>query len=182
MTTALSCGQTILISPPSTFTSRYKDVNLRRLTKPNRVACKFNLKSLPTFSTNRPPNQVLPILPRGLSGLDLSAASSTLLSGNEAQKTSILLGQHKSSTLMSDVGFYIQPFAEHYQLFGDLIYFVPGAIKRLPQWFTMAYFMVAYFGVCIRRALAGKYVKLPFFSIPALAHTLFTVEGRYKPF
>lgn len=285
MATALSCGQTILISPPSTFTSRYKDVNLRRLTKPNRVACKFNLKPLPTFSTSRPPNQVLPILPRGLSGLDLSAASSTLLlSGNEvgqSQKTSILLGQRKSSTLvqakkdnssitipfpkmtekpewwwrtlaclpylaslqMSDVGFYIQPFAEHYQLFGDLIYFVPGAIKRLPQWFTMAYFMVAYFGVvkkkqwphffryhvimamlletmlqvvghssnffplihyngtfgieywaavafmyililleCIRCALAGKYVKLPFFSIPALAHTLFTVEGRYKPF
>ncbi|KAK9924684.1 hypothetical protein M0R45_033038 [Rubus argutus] len=125
MATALSCGQTILISPPSTFTSRYKDVNLRRLTKPNRVACKFNLKPLPTFSTSRPPNQVLPILPRGLSGLDLSAASSTLLSGNESWA----------------VTENIHP-------------------ARTTQIFNIA----------------------PIFSIPALAHTLFTVEGRYKPF
>ncbi|KAM5580903.1 protein TIC 20-IV, chloroplastic [Rosa sericea] len=284
MATALSCGQTIFLAPPSRITSRYKDVNLRRLTKPNRVACNFTPKSLPIFSNSRPPNQLLPVLPRGLPSLDLSAASSTVLRGNEAgrsQKTSILLRQRKSSTLvqakkdnssitipfpkmtekpewwwrtlaclpylaslqMSEVGFYIQPFAEHYQLFGDLIYFVPGAIKRLPQWFTMTYVMVAYFGVvkkkqwphffryhvimamlletmlqvvgqssnffplihfngtfgieywaavaflyililleCIRCALAGKYVKLPFFSTPALAHTLFTVEGRYRPF
>lgn len=216
--------------------------------------------------------------------MDLSAVSSTVLRGNEAgrsQKTSILLRQRKSSTLvqakkdnssitmpfpkmtekpewwwrtlaclpylaslqMSEVGFYIQPFAEHYQLFGNLIYFVPGAIKRLPWWFTSAYCIGAYYGVvknkqwphffryhvimamlldtmlqvvgqssnlfplinfngtfgieywaalallyililleCIRCALAGKYVKFPFFSISALVHTYFTVEGRLRPF
>lgn len=49
------------------FFTRYRDVNLRRLTKPNRVACNFTPKSLPIFSTSRPPNQLLPVLPRGIS-------------------------------------------------------------------------------------------------------------------
>ncbi|XP_050384548.1 protein TIC 20-IV, chloroplastic-like [Argentina anserina] len=278
MATALSCGQSIFLFPPSSSSSR-------GTTKLNRVACKFNPKPLPIFLTSTPLNPFLPVLPRGLPSLDLSAASFTVLRGSEAgqsQKTSILLRQRKSSasvqakkkdnssitipfpkmtekpewwwrTLaclpylasmqMSDLGFYIMPFAEHYQLFGDLIYYVPGAIKRLPQWFPVTYCLLAYyfivkrkewphffryhvimamlletmlqvvaqgsnffplinlngtFGIeywaamaflyililleCIRCALSGKYAKLPFFSTPALAHTLYTVEGRLRPF
>ncbi|KAI5340505.1 hypothetical protein L3X38_019779 [Prunus dulcis] len=143
----------------------------------------------------------------------------------------------------SDTGFLIRPFTEHYEVFKDLVYYVPGAITRLPVWFTMIYTLPTYYGVvkkkewphffryhimmamllemilqvvevssnffplihfdgtfgieywavvsfayifillkCIRCALGGKYVKLPFFSTPALAHTLFEIEGYYKPF
>lgn len=49
------------------FLTRYKDVNLRGGTKLNRVAFKFNPKPLPILSTSRPPNQVLHVLPRGMS-------------------------------------------------------------------------------------------------------------------
>lgn len=48
---------------------------------------------------------------------------------------------------MSETGFYIQPFAEHYEVFGDLVYYVPGAITRLPYWFTMIYIFATYYGV-----------------------------------
>ncbi|KAJ6421939.1 hypothetical protein OIU84_026970 [Salix udensis] len=37
---------------------------------------------------------------------------------------------------ISDTGYFIQPFIEHYDVLGDLIYFVPGAITRLPVWPT----------------------------------------------
>ncbi|XP_050368321.1 protein TIC 20-IV, chloroplastic-like [Argentina anserina] len=285
MATALSCGQSIRLCPSSSSSSTYKHVNFRGPAKLNRVACKFNLKPLPILSPGTPLNTIMPVLPRGLPSLDLSAASSTVPRGSEAgrsQKTSILLRQRKSSALvqvkkkdhssitipfpkmteklewwcrtlaclpflasvlMSEHGFHIIPFAEHYHLFGDLIYYVPGAIKRLPWWFPSAYCILAYFFIvkkkewshffryhvvmamlldtmlqvvgkaseffplihscgtfgieycaavgflyililleCMRCALAGKYAKLPFFSTPALAHTLFTVEGRLRPF
>ncbi|XP_031249295.1 protein TIC 20-IV, chloroplastic [Pistacia vera] len=48
---------------------------------------------------------------------------------------------------ISDVGFYLQPFSEHYELFENLIYFVPGAISRLPSWFTLVYCYFAYIGI-----------------------------------
>ncbi|KAJ0053741.1 hypothetical protein Pint_02169 [Pistacia integerrima] len=48
---------------------------------------------------------------------------------------------------ISDVGFYLQPFSEHYELFENLIYFVPGAITRLPSWFTLVYCYFAYIGI-----------------------------------
>lgn len=41
---------------------------------------------------------------------------------------------------ISHTGFYLQPFLEHYEFLGDLIYFIPGAITRLPDWFTIFYF------------------------------------------
>ncbi|XP_048435071.1 protein TIC 20-IV, chloroplastic [Pyrus x bretschneideri] len=280
MAAALGCRLSVLAS-------RYKDVNLNRQNKRNGVACRSNLNAMPILSSSRSLQQRNHNLhswaPKGLPSLQLSSTSSTLLRGDQGDRShniSVLPRQRKSSTLvqaqksnsisipfpkmkekpewwwrtlacfpylialqMSDTGFYIQPFAEHYELFGDLVYYVPGAIKRLPYWFTMIYFFFAYFGVvkrkewphffryhvimamlletmlqvvwyssnffplihfngifgieywavvafvyvsvlleCIRCALAGKYVKLPFFSTPALVHTLFQVEGYHKPF
>lgn len=48
---------------------------------------------------------------------------------------------------ISDVGFYLHPFSEHYELFENLIYFVPGAITRLPSWFILVYCYIAYIGI-----------------------------------
>ncbi|KAJ6297490.1 hypothetical protein OIU78_023108 [Salix suchowensis] len=48
---------------------------------------------------------------------------------------------------ISDTGYFIQPFIEHYDVLGDLIYFVPGAITRLPVWFSMIYCYFAYIGI-----------------------------------
>ncbi|KAF5726409.1 protein TIC 20-IV chloroplastic [Tripterygium wilfordii] len=48
---------------------------------------------------------------------------------------------------ISDVGYYLQPFLERYELFEDLIYFVPGAIGRLPTWFSMVYCYFGYIGL-----------------------------------
>ncbi|KAM7276421.1 hypothetical protein ACFE04_018287 [Oxalis oulophora] len=50
---------------------------------------------------------------------------------------------------ISDAGHFIQPLTEHYPLFENLIYFVPGAITRLPVWFSMAYCYFAY--LCVIR-------------------------------
>ncbi|KAF9670860.1 hypothetical protein SADUNF_Sadunf13G0112900 [Salix dunnii] len=48
---------------------------------------------------------------------------------------------------ISDTGYFIQPFLERYDIIGDLIYFVPGAITRLPPWFIMIYCYFAYIGI-----------------------------------
>lgn len=48
---------------------------------------------------------------------------------------------------ISDAGYFLLPFLEYYDYLGDLIYFVPGAISRLPAWFTMVYCYVAYIGI-----------------------------------
>ncbi|GAV68854.1 Tic20 domain-containing protein [Cephalotus follicularis] len=48
---------------------------------------------------------------------------------------------------ISDAGFFIQPFLEHYDIFENLVYFVPGAISRLPNWFSMVYCYFALIGV-----------------------------------
>ncbi|KAK3227260.1 hypothetical protein Dsin_007122 [Dipteronia sinensis] len=45
---------------------------------------------------------------------------------------------------ISDVGYYLQPFSQHYELFENLIFYVPGAITRLPSWFTLMYCYLAY--------------------------------------
>ncbi|KAG5224827.1 protein TIC IV [Salix suchowensis] len=45
---------------------------------------------------------------------------------------------------ISDTGYFIQPFIEHFDILGDMIYFVPGAITRLPVWFSMIYCYFAY--------------------------------------
>ncbi|XP_050204481.1 protein TIC 20-IV, chloroplastic isoform X2 [Mercurialis annua] len=45
---------------------------------------------------------------------------------------------------MSDTGNFIQPFLEHYDYFG-LVYFVPGAVSRLPTYFPMFYYTIALF-------------------------------------
>ncbi|KAH7576870.1 hypothetical protein JRO89_XS01G0168000 [Xanthoceras sorbifolium] len=45
---------------------------------------------------------------------------------------------------ISDVGYYLQPFSQHYELFENLIFYVPGAITRLPSWFTLMYCFLAY--------------------------------------
>ncbi|XP_048328018.2 protein TIC 20-IV, chloroplastic isoform X1 [Ziziphus jujuba] len=48
---------------------------------------------------------------------------------------------------MSDTGFYLQPLLEHYEHFEDVIYYIPGAVNRLPTWFPMLYCYFAYIGV-----------------------------------
>ena len=45
---------------------------------------------------------------------------------------------------ISDVGYYLQPFSQHYELFENLIFYVPGAITRLPSWFILMYCYLAY--------------------------------------
>ena len=147
------------------------------------------------------------------------------------------------SLQISDTGFYVQPFLEHYDKFEDLIFYIPGAVKRWSMWFPMLYCYLSYIGVvknkewphffryhvimamlletalqvvwhssnfmplihfrgtfgmyywaavgfiyifvmleCIRCALGGKYVKIPFVSESALIHTLYHVGGFHKPF
>lgn len=144
---------------------------------------------------------------------------------------------------ISDVGLYFYPLSEHYELFENLIYFVPGAISRLPVWFTMSYCFVAYAGIvkntdlphflrfhmmmgmlmetalqifwytcnfmplihyhgtfgmhfwagigfayitvllaCIRSALAGSYIQIPFITEAACIHTLFNIGSFHRPF
>ncbi|KAK8993330.1 hypothetical protein V6N11_033431 [Hibiscus sabdariffa] len=48
---------------------------------------------------------------------------------------------------ISDTGYFIQPFLEHYEMFENLIYFVPGTIKRFPPWFSMIYCYFGYIGI-----------------------------------
>lgn len=47
------------------------------------------------------------------------------------------------SLKMSDTGFYIQPFVENFKCFEDLVYYIPGAVNRLPSWFPMIYCYLA---------------------------------------
>ncbi|XVF44448.1 hypothetical protein PTKIN_Ptkin02bG0120900 [Pterospermum kingtungense] len=48
---------------------------------------------------------------------------------------------------ISDTGYFLQPFLEHYEIFENLIFFVPGAIRRLPPWFSMIYCYFGYIGI-----------------------------------
>ncbi|XP_021279811.1 protein TIC 20-IV, chloroplastic-like isoform X2 [Herrania umbratica] len=48
---------------------------------------------------------------------------------------------------ISDTGYFVHPLAEHYEIFESLVYFVPGAIKRLPPWFSMIYCYIGYIGI-----------------------------------
>ncbi|XVE66247.1 hypothetical protein DITRI_Ditri08aG0065100 [Diplodiscus trichospermus] len=48
---------------------------------------------------------------------------------------------------ISDTGYFLRPFLEHYESFENLVYFVPGAIKRLPPWFSMIYCYFGYIGI-----------------------------------
>ncbi|KAJ8748299.1 hypothetical protein K2173_001718 [Erythroxylum novogranatense] len=48
---------------------------------------------------------------------------------------------------LSDAGYYLQPFLGHYNWLEDLIFYVPGAISRLPVWFSMLYIYFAYIGI-----------------------------------
>lgn len=45
---------------------------------------------------------------------------------------------------ISDTGYYIQPFLERHEILEDLVFFVPGAIRRLPIFFPMFYCYFAY--------------------------------------
>ncbi|KAJ4720431.1 protein TIC 20-IV, chloroplastic-like [Melia azedarach] len=144
---------------------------------------------------------------------------------------------------ISDVGFYLQPLSQQYELFENLVYFVPGAITRLPSWFTLMYCYIAFvcivknkdwphyfrfhlmmgmlletalqivwytcnfmplihyhgtFGMqfwaaigfayitvllqCVRCALSGSYVQIPFVSNAAFIHTLFNIGSFHRPF
>lgn len=148
------------------------------------------------------------------------------------------------SLKMSDTGFYIQPFIENFKIFQDLVYYIPGAVNRLPNWFPMLYCYLAivivvknkdlpilfrfhvmmgmlleialqvlwcssnfmpllhfnggtlamyyWAGValayilimmkCIRCALLGTFVEIPFVSQSAFIHILFHLGGFGRPF
>ncbi|WCJ30645.1 Protein TIC 20-IV chloroplastic [Euphorbia peplus] len=45
---------------------------------------------------------------------------------------------------ISDTGYFLQPFLDHYEFLADLIFYVPGAISRLPMFFPMIYCYVGY--------------------------------------
>ncbi|XP_021278503.1 protein TIC 20-IV, chloroplastic-like [Herrania umbratica] len=47
---------------------------------------------------------------------------------------------------ISSAGYFIQPLAEHYDIFESFVYFVPGAIRRLHPWFSKIY---SYIGIGI---------------------------------
>ncbi|KAK1562721.1 hypothetical protein Q3G72_016180 [Acer saccharum] len=144
---------------------------------------------------------------------------------------------------ISDVGYYLQPFSQHYELFENLIFYVPGAITRLPSWFTLMYCYLAYcwvvknkdwplffrfhlmmgmlletglqicwytfnfmplihyngkFGMqfwaamgfayitvllqCVRAAISGSFIHIPFVSEAAFIHSLFHIGGYHRPF
>ncbi|KAK4846081.1 hypothetical protein QYF36_012850 [Acer negundo] len=144
---------------------------------------------------------------------------------------------------ISDVGYYLQPFSQHYELFENLIFYVPGAITRLPSWFTLMYCYLAYcwvvknkdwplffrfhlmmgmlmetglqicwytfnfmplihyngkFGMqfwaamgfayitvllqCVRAAISGSFIHIPFASESAFIHSLFHIGGYHRPF
>ncbi|KAL5793867.1 hypothetical protein ACOSP7_002461 [Xanthoceras sorbifolium] len=144
---------------------------------------------------------------------------------------------------ISDVGYYLQPFSQHYELFENLIFYVPGAITRLPSWFTLMYCFLAYcwvvknkewplffrfhlmmgmlletgmqicwytfnflplihyngmFGMhfwaamgfayitvllqCVRAAISGSFINIPFVSEAAFIHSLFHTGGYHRPF
>uniref|UniRef100_A0A2P2J3X2 Protein TIC 20 n=1 Tax=Rhizophora mucronata TaxID=61149 RepID=A0A2P2J3X2_RHIMU len=53
---------------------------------------------------------------------------------------------------LSDVGYYLHPLMQHYNCLENLIYFVPGAISRLPVWFSMIYIYFAYIGIVKNKA------------------------------
>ncbi|KAJ0264996.1 Protein TIC 20-IV [Hirschfeldia incana] len=57
------------------------------------------------------------------------------------------------SLQISDVGFYVQPFLEKYDVIGDMIYFIPGAINRWPSWFFMLYCYLGYMFVVKNKEL-----------------------------
>ncbi|XP_065873215.1 protein TIC 20-IV, chloroplastic [Euphorbia lathyris] len=48
---------------------------------------------------------------------------------------------------MSDTGSFIQPFLDNYEFLADLVYYIPGAISRLPILFPMIYCFIGY--LCI---------------------------------
>lgn len=139
---------------------------------------------------------------------------------------------------MSDTGFYLQRFLEYHENLEDVLYYIPGAVNRLPTWFPMLYCYFGYIGVvknedlphffryhmmmamlleialqilwyssnfaplihfkgtfamhywaavgffyivllleCIRCALGGKYVKIPFLKESAITQTKYTTKG-----
>ncbi|MED6205680.1 hypothetical protein PIB30_019979 [Stylosanthes scabra] len=48
---------------------------------------------------------------------------------------------------MSATGFYLEPLLEKFPLFRNLIYYIPGAVNRLPTWFPILYCYLAIVGV-----------------------------------
>lgn len=44
---------------------------------------------------------------------------------------------------MSATGYYIEPLLDKYKLFENLIFYIPGAVNRLPTWFPILYCYLA---------------------------------------
>ncbi|TKY49217.1 TIC 20-IV [Spatholobus suberectus] len=44
---------------------------------------------------------------------------------------------------LSATGIYLEPFIEKFPFFQNLIFYIPGAVNRLPNWFPMLYCYVA---------------------------------------
>lgn len=54
---------------------------------------------------------------------------------------------------MSATGYYLGPFLEKFPLFENLIYYIPGAVNRLPTWFPILYCYLAVLFVVKNREL-----------------------------
>lgn len=48
---------------------------------------------------------------------------------------------------MSATGFYLEPLLEKFPFFQNLIFYIPGAVNRLPNWFPILYCYLAIVGV-----------------------------------
>ncbi|KAF3948152.1 hypothetical protein ACB098_06G105600 [Castanea mollissima] len=48
---------------------------------------------------------------------------------------------------MSETASYVQPLLDRHEFLEDLLYYIPGAVRRLPWWFHILHFYLAYFGV-----------------------------------
>lgn len=54
---------------------------------------------------------------------------------------------------MSDAGFFIHPLIENFKCFEDIVFYIPGAVNRLPTWFPLIYFNLAIMVVVKNRDL-----------------------------
>ncbi|KAH1040176.1 hypothetical protein J1N35_041919 [Gossypium stocksii] len=60
---------------------------------------------------------------------------------------------------ISDAGYFLHPFLEHYEMFENLINFILGAINRLPPLFSRIYCYFGYAGIVKSKALS-RYIRI----------------------
>ncbi|KAJ7981401.1 protein TIC 20-I, chloroplastic-like [Quillaja saponaria] len=154
----LAKSPTRFLAPPLSAAFGYKDVTTYRWTSraQNHVTFGNSFSQLSAAST--------PLFSKDIGGLSNRI---TLLSRhNEPTMRTQAVKQISSATekpewwwrtlscvpylialQLSDTGFYLQPFLDNFEYLEDLIYYIPGAVNKLPSWFTMIYYLAALTGV-----------------------------------